>query len=242
MEQDKDPRQTAFFFATPPTGQEHHEADAPHADVTDLDALAERARDCAACGLRCGCQGVVFGEGDPGAQVMFVGEGPGAREDEQGRPFVGPAGQLLDRILAACGWRREQVYIANIVKCRPPGNRLPTPEEVERCSPWLAAQIRLIRPRVIICLGALATQTLVDPQARITRVRGRWFEHRGIPVMPTFHPAAVLRDPSKKRPVWEDFKQVVAALSGDGPPPGESSDSGGRGAELPLWSQSSSPD
>lgn len=151
---------------------------------------------------------MVFGEGNPRAELMLVGEGPGQQEDEQGRPFVGPAGQLLNRILAAVGISREEVYIANVVKCRPPGNRLPTPQEVEACRPYLWEQIRIIRPRIIVCLGALAGQTLISPKLRITRERGKWVERQGIMIMPTFHPAALLRDPRKKRPAWEDFKAV----------------------------------
>ena len=208
------PKQQAFSFVgeeatpavAPPKGLE------PFADVTDLDALAGQARDCRSCGLRAGCRGVVFGEGDAHARLMLVGEGPGAVEDELGRPFVGPAGQLLDRILAAIGLARGEVYITNVVKCRPPENRLPGPLEVDACRPWLAAQLRIIAPTIVICLGALATQTLLDRDARITKLRGTWQERDGVLIMPTFHPAAVLRDPDKKRPVWEDFKRVREAL------------------------------
>jgi DNA polymerase len=176
--------------------------------LSALDELASEARACERCRLRSGCRGVVFGEGDPHARLMFVGEGPGRSEDEQGRPFVGAAGQLLDKIIVAIGYTREQVYIANIVKCRPPENRLPQPDEAQACLPWLERQIELIAPTVIVCLGALATQTLVSPEARITRWRGQWYERNGRLLMPTFHPAALLRDPTKKRPVWEDMKLV----------------------------------
>lgn len=173
-----------------------------------LEELAAFCQHCQRCRLRSGCRGVVFGEGNPSARIMFVGEGPGQTEDELGRPFVGLAGQLLDRILQAAGFVREEVYIANVVKCRPPGNRLPQPDEVAACRPYLEEQIRLIKPAAIVCLGALATQTLLDPRARITKVRGQWFEKGGIWFLPTFHPAALLRDESKKRPVWEDFKRL----------------------------------
>lgn len=173
-----------------------------------LTALAERAKACDKCRLRATCRGVVFGEGDHEARLMFVGEGPGRSEDEQGRPFVGAAGQLLDRIIEAIGMKREQVYIGNIVKCRPPDNRLPQPDEAQACLPWLSEQIAIIEPLIIVCLGALATQTLISPEARITRWRGQWYERGGRLIMPTFHPAALLRDPSKKRPVWEDMKLV----------------------------------
>lgn len=154
----------------------------------------------------------MFGEGNPHARLMFVGEGPGQQEDIQGRPFVGAAGQLLDRILASVGISRDEVYIANVVKCRPPGNRLPTAEEAASCLPHLLEQIRAIKPKIIVCLGALATQTLIDKNARITRVRGTWFKKDGILYMPTFHPAALLRDETKKRPVWDDMKKVREAL------------------------------
>ena len=183
-------------------------ATGPFADCRDLDELARIAAGCRRCGLRDGCRGVVFGEGDPAARLMLVGEGPGATEDELGRPFVGRAGQLLDRILAAIGFRREQVYITNAVKCRPPNNRTPTEAEIRTCLPYLYAQIRLINPAIIVCLGSTAVRALIHPQARITRIRGIWQERWGLPIMPTYHPAAVLRDPAKKRPVWEDFKAV----------------------------------
>lgn len=176
-----------------------------------LAELEADCRRCRRCGLRAGCQQIVFGEGPPKARLMLVGEGPGAQEDKEGRPFVGAAGQLLDRILAAVGFTRREVYITNVVKCRPPGNRLPTPLEVASCRPFLLEQLRLINPALLVCLGALATQTLVDPQARITQVRGKWFEKDGRKILPTYHPAALLRDEMKKRPVWEDFQKVRAA-------------------------------
>lgn len=141
---------------------------------------------------------------------MLVGEAPGAREDELGRPFVGAAGELLNRILQAAGFKREEIYITNVVKCRPPGNRLPTPDEVQACRPYLENQIKLVNPKIIVCLGALATQALIAPGARITRLRGQWIQKDGIYYLPTFHPAALLRDESKKRPVWEDFKRIRA--------------------------------
>lgn len=205
------PRSTLAPAGPAPAGPAAAPAGDPFPEVTTLEDLRKAVLECRRCDLRNGCRGVVFGEGDPHAALMLVGEGPGAVEDELGRPFVGPAGKLLDRILAAAGFAREQVYIANIVKCRPPGNRLPTPEEAARCLPNLRAQMRLIAPRLVVCLGALATQVLVDSRARITAARGTWYERNGIRIMPTFHPAALLRDPSKKRPVWEDFKKVRTA-------------------------------
>lgn len=176
----------------------------------DLETLAAVVRQCERCGLRAGASGVVFGEGSPTARLMLIGEGPGRDEDRLGRPFVGAAGQLLDRILEAAGFARfENVYIANVVKCRPPQNRVPEPQERLACWPNLRAQIRLIAPRIVVLLGATALQALIDPAARITRVRGQWIEKEGIWFMPTYHPAALLRDPAKKKPVWEDMKEVV---------------------------------
>ncbi len=166
---------------------------------------------CRACSLRDGARGVVFGEGDPHTSIMFVGEGPGQTEDETGRPFVGRAGQLLDLMLKAVGFERRQVFIANIVKCRPPGNRLPLPPEVGACLPNLEAQIRIIDPRIIVLLGALSSQTLVDPSIRVTRDRGKWFERDGRSYLVTFHPAAVLRDElGKRKLLLDDFKSLQA--------------------------------
>lgn len=191
-----------YPFASPP--------DDPLSHCTDMDSLAGEVRKCQMCGLRAGCSGVVFGEGNPAAKVLLVGEGPGAEEDRLRRPFVGAAGQLLDKILGACGFGRfEHVYIANVVKCRPPGNRIPEPEERQACWPNLRAQIGLIRPRIIVLLGATALQTLLDPNGRITRMRGHWEERSGLWFMPTYHPAALLRNPSLKKDCWEDFKEVL---------------------------------
>lgn len=164
---------------------------------------------------------VVFGVGDPRARLMFIGEGPGADEDRIGEPFVGRAGQLLDRIIVAMGLERSQVYIGNIVKCRPPENRAPLPDEAATCLPFLAAQIAIIKPEVIVALGKVALEGLVAQEvAGITRVRGQWFDYRGIPVLATFHPAYLLRNPAAKRPVWEDMLQVLARLGRQPPPRG----------------------
>jgi len=178
--------------------------------VGRLDELRDMALACTRCGLRAGCSRVVFGEGNPNARLMLIGEGPGADEDMLGRPFVGKAGQLLDQILGAIGLERfAHTYIANVVKCRPPGNRVPRPEEAEQCLPWLYRQIELVSPGLIILLGSTALQNLIDPEARITKMRGQWLVSKsGIKIMPTYHPAALLRDMSKKRPVWEDFQKV----------------------------------
>ena len=148
------------------------------------------------------------GEGNPHARLMFIGEGPGRDEDLTGRPFVGRAGQLLDKMIAAIGLSREEVYIANVVKCRPPQNRAPEMDEVAACMPYLRAQVGLIRPQVIVLLGSSALGAILGAEHRITRERGAWIERKGVFFMPTFHPAALLRDESKKRPVWEDLKKV----------------------------------
>ncbi len=176
-----------------------------------LQELSAKLQSCTACRLYAGRKTVVFGEGDPRAKLMFVGEGPGATEDEMGRPFVGAAGKLLDKIIEAGGWKREEVYIANVVKCRPPANRVPAADEMEVCLPNLLRQIELIQPKLLVCLGATASQGLIDPAAKITKIRGDWVEKYGIRIMPTYHPAALLRDPSRKRDVWEDIKKVRAA-------------------------------
>jgi len=173
-----------------------------------LDAVREDLGDCTRCKLHEHRRTIVFGEGNPQASLVFVGEGPGAEEDATGRPFVGRAGQLLDKIIAAIGLKREDVYIANIVKCRPPLNRTPERDEVETCEPFLFRQLMFIRPRVIVALGSPAFQTLLRTKESITRARGEWREWNGIKVMPTFHPAFLLRSPDKKREVWEDMKKV----------------------------------
>ncbi|MGE5390180.1 MAG: uracil-DNA glycosylase [Deltaproteobacteria bacterium] len=182
--------------------------EAAFTDILSLEELEQTARDCQACRLRSTCQQVVFGEGDPHSKIMFVGEGPGQDEDIQGRPFVGRAGQLLNKILEAADFSRPEVYIGNVVKCRPPGNRIPNPDEVQICRNYLEAQIRLIRPSIIVCLGAAASKAVIDPKAQISVVRGKWFIRQGIKIMATYHPAALLRTESYKRPTWEDFKQI----------------------------------
>lgn len=178
--------------------------------IIAIEELKQKTMDCKLCDLRTGCRQVVFGEGNPEAGVMLIGEGPGEEEDKLGRPFVGRAGQLLDKILKACGYNRfTHTYIANIVKCRPPRNRIPTPEERACCRSHLMEQIEIIKPAIIILLGATALQGLIDPAAKITKMRGNWLKWQDIWVMPTYHPAALLRNPSLKKPTWEDFKLVV---------------------------------
>ncbi|MBE3597746.1 MAG: uracil-DNA glycosylase [Limnochordaceae bacterium] len=179
----------------------------------DLQALEAIVKGCTRCGLRATCTQVVFGEGHPRARLMLVGEGPGQVEDETGRPFVGPAGQLLDRMLAAIGLSRRDVYIANVVKCRPPNNRVPTPDEMAACWPNLRRQIELIRPSIVLCLGATAARQLVEPRGSISSLRGRWYVRDGIRYLVTFHPAALLRDPSKKPMAWQDLQMVQRALA-----------------------------
>jgi uracil-DNA glycosylase family 4 len=172
--------------------------------------------DCSRCKLHTlGRKQVVFGVGNPSADLMFVGEAPGADEDEQGEPFVGRAGQLLTKIIEAIGLERDDVYIANVIKCRPPGNRNPEPDEVERCQPFLFRQIDAIKPKVIVALGKFAAQALLQTTDPITRLRGRTFKYRGATLIPTFHPAYLLRNPSSKREVWEDMKKVRAILNNE---------------------------
>jgi uracil-DNA glycosylase len=180
-----------------------------------LDAIRERMGDCTRCKLHSGRTNIVFGVGNPRAKLMFVGEGPGADEDEQGEPFVGRAGQLLTQIIKAMGYARQDVYIANVVKCRPPNNRNPEPDEVATCQPFLLEQIDAISPSVIVALGKFAAQTLLQTETPISRLRGRFHSLRGIDVMPTFHPSYLLRNPGAKREVWEDMKQVMRRLTND---------------------------
>ena len=175
-----------------------------------LEKMRLYSLNCKRCPLAATRTNVVFGEGDPHAKLMFIGEGPGADEDRLGRPFVGRAGQLLDKMIAAMHFKREEVYIANVVKCRPPGNRTPTPEEAVRCIGYLERQLNFIKPEVIVLLGATAATFLLDRHEGITKLRGIWQEYRGIPVMPTFHPAFLLRQESAKREAWHDLKMVMA--------------------------------
>jgi len=180
-------------------------------------ALAEvRAHigDCTRCKLHTlGRTQVVFGAGNPNAELMFVGEAPGADEDEQGVPFIGRAGQLLTKIIEAIDLRREDVYIANVIKCRPPGNRNPEADEVATCEPFLIQQIDIVRPRVIVALGTFAAHALLHTDAPISRIRGVVHEYRGASLIPTFHPAYLLRSPDRKRDVWDDMKKVRALLN-----------------------------
>ncbi len=178
-----------------------------------LRVLNEQAQSCTRCGLHAERRQAVFARGDGSSGVCFVGEGPGADEDAQGYPFVGAAGQLLDRMIEAMGLSRDEVYVCNIVKCRPPKNRKPEPEEMAACLPFLQEQIELLQPAVLVALGATAVQGLLGTSEGITRLRGKWKLYRGrVPVMPTFHPAYLLRTPGAKREVWEDLQAVLRQL------------------------------
>lgn len=176
-----------------------------------LRVLARYYHQCERCPLHRGRTQVVFGVGNPHSPLMFVGEGPGEQEDLQGEPFVGRAGQLLTRMLAAIHLRREDVYITNIVKCRPPGNRTPTNEEMAACIPILRQQFAIIRPRILVTLGAAATRAIIDPKVRITQIRGQWVERSEVKMMATYHPAYLLRNPAKKAEAWEDLQAIRAA-------------------------------
>jgi len=176
-------------------------------------AIRSEIGDCTRCKLhRLGRRQAVFGVGNPAADLLFVGEAPGAAEDVQGIPFVGRAGQLLTKIIEAIGLKRDDVYIANVIKCRPPENRKPEPDEVETCEPFLFQQIDRIKPKVIVALGTFAAKALLKTQDPISRLRGRSFDYRGATLIPTFHPAFLLRSPDRKRDVWEDMKKVRALL------------------------------
>jgi DNA polymerase len=181
--------------------------------IWTLEAVREDLGDCTRCKLHTlGRRQVVFGVGNPKAELMFVGEGPGADEDIQGVPFVGRAGQLLTKMIEAMGLARDQVYIANVVKCRPPENRNPEPDEIASCQPFLFRQIEAINPRVIVALGSFAAKTLLNTTDPISRLRGRVYEYRGAQLVPTFHPSFLLRSPNQKKYAWDDLKTVLALM------------------------------
>jgi uracil-DNA glycosylase family 4 len=193
------------------------------ADATEaLRLVREELGDCKRCKLCQGRTNLVFGVGNPNAHLVFVGEGPGADEDQQGEPFVGKAGQLLNKMIEAMGYARQDVYICNVVKCRPPGNRNPEPDEIAACEPFLKQQLAAIGPSMIVTLGKFAAQCLLRDDSPISRLRGNFRTYEGIQLMPTFHPAYLLRDPTKKKEAWDDLKAVMAALRGMGlaPPRG----------------------
>jgi len=178
-----------------------------------LAAVREELGECRRCRLSKGRKNIVFGEGNERARLLFVGEAPGYEEDIQGRPFVGKAGQLLTRIISAIGMTRHEVYVTNVVKCNPPQNRVPEPDEIACCYPFLAKQLKTIRPKIICALGKAATQTLLDTDAGITTIRGTFHTWERIPVMPTFHPAYLLRNPERKRETWQDMQAIQRELA-----------------------------
>jgi len=191
-------------------------------DFGSLEEIAAHISTCRNCPLCEDRANTVPGEGNADSpDILFIGEGPGADEDAQGRPFVGRAGQLLTKMIEAMGYRREEVFIANVVKCRPPNNRAPLPEEMEACLPYLRQQIRLIKPEIIVGMGATAIRGLLGKTAGITRLRGTWQQYEGIKLMPTFHPSYLLRDPSKKKDVWQDLQLVLKKLGKEPPPRGK---------------------
>ena len=193
--------------------------------ILTLEEIREELGDCKRCKLHQTRQSIVFGEGNAKARLIFVGEGPGYDEDVQGRPFVGRAGQLLTKIIQSMHLDRETVYIANIIKCRPPQNRNPQPDEIAACFPFLEKQIEVIQPKIICALGTFSAQSLLGTTEKITALRGKHFDFHGITVIPTYHPAFLLRNPERKREVWEDMKQIMDLLredQGDGGNEGES--------------------
>ena len=171
--------------------------------------IERQIANCRRCGLCQQRHSIVLGEGNRSADIMLVGEGPGADEDAFGRPFVGKAGQLLDKMFSAIDIKREELYITNVVKCRPPGNRTPLDEEAEACLPILRMQYALIKPKIVVCLGATATRHIYEREARISRVRGQWLDKNGTLFIPTYHPAALLRDETKKKDVWADLQSIA---------------------------------
>ena len=177
-----------------------------------LQAIRDDIGDCVRCRLHKGRTKLVFGVGNPDAELMFVGEGPGADEDAQGEPFVGRAGQLLNNMISAMGLKREDVYIANVVKCRPPGNRTPEKDECDTCSPFLLRQIEVIKPKVIVALGAVAAKNLLAVNDSMANLRGRWYDFRGARLAVTYHPAYLLRDPRQKKEAWKDLQMVMKFL------------------------------
>lgn len=180
-----------------------------------LESLRREIGDCQRCKLSKGRKNIVFGEGNPDAALMFIGEAPGREEDIQARPFVGDAGKLLTRLIEKMGFSRDDVYIGNIVKCRPALNRDPEEDEMQTCSPFIDRQIDIISPKVIVSLGRISAHTLINTKIPITKLRGRFYEYKGIPLMPTFHPAYLLRNPRDKWLVWEDIQKVLKKLKGE---------------------------
>jgi DNA polymerase len=211
------PPPAAFFEQSPVVLQEEslpQPKSAPAADPrTALRLIREDIGDCTRCRLhKQGRKQIVFGVGNPNADLMFIGEAPGADEDEQGEPFVGRSGQLLTNMIKAMGLRREDVYIANIIKCRPPGNRTPERDECDTCSPFLMRQIEAIRPKALVALGAVAAKSLLAINAPMSELRGRWYDFRGTKLAVTYHPAFLLRDPRQKKETWKDLQMVMKEM------------------------------
>jgi DNA polymerase len=217
IELDRERRRPLSYLTVVQDQNVFAEASAPVVAMTQnkptLQDIRNDLGDCRRCVLHKTRKTLVFGEGSPQAKVVFVGEAPGADEDQQGMPFVGRAGQLLTKIIEAMGLTREGVYICNILKCRPPGNRNPLPEEIRVCEPFLIRQLEAIGPKVICALGTFAAHTLLKTEVPITVLRGRFHDYHGIPLMPTYHPAYLLRNPSAKKQVWEDVQQIMKLLA-----------------------------
>ena len=230
MANDTDPQQElreiagqvrAYLAAQQELGVEHVEAhwpDSPQRPAAaarpTLQQVREELGECTRCKLHTGRTQIVFGVGNPQAKLVFVGEAPGADEDAQGEPFVGRAGQLLTKIIQAMGMQREDVYICNIIKCRPPNNRTPESDEILACQPFLLKQLRAIGPQFVCALGGPAAQTLLQTKEPISRLRGKFYDFHGIPLLPTFHPAYLLRNPHEKKTVWEDMKLLLQKMRG----------------------------
>jgi uracil-DNA glycosylase family 4 len=195
----------------PSSGTKSEEPRPPQ--ILSLEEIQKELGDCKRCKLYRTRRTIVFGEGNEKATLMFIGEGPGYDEDVQGRPFVGRAGQLLTKIIQSINIQREEVYIANIIKCRPPQNRNPEPDEIQSCNPFLMKQIRAIQPKIICALGTFSAQTLLKTDAKISALRGKFYDFEGIKVIPTYHPAFLLRNPERKKEVWEDMKKIAEWLN-----------------------------
>ncbi|MDR2862186.1 MAG: uracil-DNA glycosylase [Syntrophobacterales bacterium] len=212
--QDKEAKRSLSYLTASEPGVKRKNAVKPK-DASPALSLEDIRRDmenCQRCPLHEGRKNVVFGSGNPQASLVFIGEAPGADEDQQGLPFVGRAGQLLTKIIEAMGFKREDVYIANILKCRPPNNRNPRPAEIQVCEPFLVQQLKAISPKIICALGTFAAQTLLKREVPITVLRGKFYDYHDIALMPTYHPAYLLRNPSAKRQVWEDVQQIMTRL------------------------------
>jgi len=208
LEEEREMGLEGWTESSAPSGRKAFSPTPPFASSLTLEEVREELGDCRRCKLHSTRTNIVFGAGNPKAKLIFVGEGPGRDEDLQGKPFVGLAGQLLTKIIQAIQLTREEVYIANIIKCRPPGNRNPEPDEIRACEPFLIKQLQAIRPKLICALGTFAAQTLLKTEERISLLRGKFHQYQGIPLMPTYHPAYLLRNPNFKRDVWEDMKKI----------------------------------